>query len=79
MFGASFDLNNPSIAQVCFARSTQGHACADFPVVDVNCYVDAGYLEQEINDNASDGWELVTVIQPTDCCSTFFLVFKRPY
>lgn len=50
----------------------------DYKVVDVNCHIDAGYLEQAICDNAGDGWELVTVLEPSSGSSSFFLIFKRP-
>ena len=51
----------------------------DYKVVDVKCYVDASYLDQAIIDNAGGGWELVTVLEPSEGGSSFFLVFKRPY
>ena len=51
----------------------------DYKVVEAeNCY---GYPELEIaiNENAVDGWELVSVTNKLGGCDAFFLTFKRPY
>ncbi len=50
----------------------------DYKVVEVSCIEDACHLEQEIIENSKGGWELASIVPPTEYRNTFFLAYKKP-